>query len=156
MRGPSQDSRALVTLLVLGGVWGSSFLFIKVVVEETSPLELVAGRLFFGALAIALVMALRRTPLPRRPSLLAKVCLMALMSNVVPFLLIAWAEVHIPSGTASVLNSTMPLFTALFAAAFLAEEHLTAARLAGLIAGFLGVVVLTGGDVVHITDSDVL
>ncbi|MBI2914231.1 MAG: DMT family transporter [Chloroflexi bacterium] len=148
--------RASATLLILGGVWGASFLFIKVVVEETSPMELVAGRLLFGALAIGLVMVLRRTPLPRRPSLLGKVCLMALMSNVVPFLLIAWAEVHIASGTASVLNSTMPLFTALFAAAFLAEEHFTAARLAGLMAGFLGVVVLAGSDVVHITDSDVL
>src|SRR3972149_5211682 len=110
--------RALVTLLTLGGVWGASFLFIKVVVEETSPLDLVAGRLFFGALAIALVMALRRVRGRWRPSLLAKVSLMAVLSNVVPFALIAWAEVHIASGTASVLNSTMPLFTALFAAAF--------------------------------------
>jgi len=148
--------RASATLLTLGGVWGASFLFIKVVVEETSPLELVAGRLLFGAVAIVALMALRRTPVPRRPSLLAKVCFMALMSNVIPFFLIAWAEVHIPSGTASVLNSTMPLFTALFAAAFLAEEHLTAARLAGLMAGFLGVAVLTGSDVLRITDSDVL
>ena len=143
-------------MLTLGGVWGASFLFIKVVVEETSPLDLVAGRLFFGALAIALVMALQRVRVRWRPSLLAKVSFMAVLSNVVPFALIAWAEVHIASGTASVLNSTMPLFTALFAAAFLAEEHFTVARLAGLVAGFLGVVVLAGGDVVNIADSSVL
>ncbi len=143
-------------MCALGGVWGASFLFIKVVVEETSPLELVAGRLFFGALAVALVLALRRLPLRWSPALLGKVSLMAVFSNVVPFALIAWAEVHIASGTASVLNSTMPLFTALFAAAFLAEERLTAARVAGLIVGFLGVVVLTGDDVLDITDSSVL
>ena len=148
--------RALVTLFALGGAWGASFLFIKVVVEETSPLDLVVGRLFFGALAVTLVMALRRVPFRRSPTLLAKISLMAIFSNIVPFALIAWAEQHIASGTASVLNSTMPLFTTLFAAAFLAEERFTVGRLAGLMAGFLGVVVLTGGDILKITDSNVL
>jgi len=88
--------------------------------------------------------------------LLPKVAVLALATNVVPFALIGWAEEHIESGLASVLNSTMPLFTAAFAAVVLVEERFTLARLAGLIAGFLGVVVLTGDDAVNITDSDVL
>lgn len=150
------QSRAPAVLLALGGVWGASFLFIKVAVDEISPLELASGRIFFGALAVVLVMAIRRKPLRYDPSLLAKVAFMGLFSNVVPFTLIAWAEVHIDSGVASVLNSTMPLFTALFAAAILAEEHFTVGRLAGLMVGFLGVVALSGGDILRITDSDVL
>lgn len=149
-------SRAPVVLIALGGVWGASFLFIKVAVDEIAPLEVAGGRLFFGALAVVLVMAVKRRPVPHSPSLIAKVALMGLLSNVVPFTLIAWAEVHIDSGIASVLNSTMPLFTALFAAAILAEERFTAGRLAGLIVGFLGVVALSGGDILRITDNDVL
>ncbi len=149
-------SRAPIVLIVLGGVWGASFLFIKVAVEEIAPAEVAGGRLFFGAVAVVLVMVFQRRPVPHSPSLIAKVALMGLLSNVVPFTLIAWAEVHIDSGIASVLNSTMPLFTALVAAAVLAEERFTAGRLAGLAVGFLGVVALAGGDILRITDNDVL
>ena len=153
---PNVRPKALLALLALGATWGASFLFIKVIVEETSPLEVAQGRMFFGALAVGAVLAVRRTRPRWERSLWAKVAVWTLVTVVIPFILIAWAEQHIASGTASVLNSTMPLFTALFAAAFLAEEHLTAARLAGLMAGLLGVVVLAGSDVVRITDSDVL
>lgn len=148
--------RAPAVLLALGGVWGASFLFIKVSVDEIPPLEVAGGRIFFGALAVVVVMVIQRKPLPHSPALIAKVALMALFANVVPFTLIAWAEVHIDSGIASVLNSTMPLFTALFAAAFLTEERFTTGRLAGLAVGFVGVVVLSEGNILEITDSDVL
>lgn len=148
--------RAFLTLLGLGGVWGASFLFIKVVVEETSPLEVVLGRLFFGALVLVAVLALRRAPLGWSSALWAKAAVMALLANVIPFALISWAEVHIASGTASVLNSSMPLFTSLFAALFLAEERFTLVRLGGLLLGFLGVIVLTGGDVLNLADAGVL
>ncbi len=84
------------------------------------------------------------------------VAVWALVGIVIPFILIAWAEEHIDSGTASVLNSSMPLFTVLFAAIFLIEEQLTPARVAGLGIGFVGVIVLTGGDVYDLRDSAVL
>ena len=153
--GP-RNSRALAVLVVLGCVWGASFLFIKVIVDEVSALELVLGRLFFGAVTVLSFMRVRRLRLQWTPSLLPKVAGLALATNVVPFALIGWAEENIESGVASVLNSTMPLFTATFAAVVLAEERLTPARMIGLITGFFGVVVLTGDDVLRITDSDVL
>lgn len=149
-------ARPLLVLLALGATWGASFLFIKVIVDETSPLEVAEGRLFLGALAVAVVLAVRRTRLPLRPSLWLRVTAWSLPGVVVPFILIAWAEEHIATGTASVLNSTMPLFTAVFAAAVLAEERFTPARALGLLAGFLGVVVLTGGDIYDVSDSSVL
>lgn len=148
--------RALLTLLALGGVWGASFLFIKVVVEETSPLEVVLGRLLFGAVVVLAFLALKGGLRDWTPSLWAKAAVMALLANVLPFALIAWAEVHIESGTASVLNSSMPLFTSLFAAVFLTEEQFSPGRLAGLVVGFLGVAVLTGGDVLDIGRASVL
>ncbi len=150
------NPKALLILLALGATWGASFLFIKVIVEETSALEVAEGRMFFGALAVGAVMAMRRTRLRWPPSLWFRVAVWALVGIVVPFILIAWAEEHIASGTASVLNSTMPLFTTLFAAIFLMEEQLTPVRGAGLVVGFVGVVVLTGGDIYDFSDSSVL
>jgi drug/metabolite transporter (DMT)-like permease len=148
--------KALLALLALGATWGASFLFIKVIVDETSSLEVAEGRMFFGALAVGVVIVMRKMPLRRPPALWFKVAVWALVGVVVPFILIAWAEEHIASGTASVLNSSMPLFTMLFAAIFLIEEQLTPARVAGLGIGFVGVIVLTGGDVYDLRDSTVL
>jgi drug/metabolite transporter (DMT)-like permease len=148
--------RALGVLLLLGCVWGASFLFIKVVVEETSPLALVQARITFGALAAVALMALGRRPFEVSPRLWAKVAVVAVLTNIVPWLLISWGEIHIESGTASVLNSTMPLFTAFFAGLILVDERLTWVRLSGLALGFVGVVVLAGGDIIDVTDSSVV
>jgi drug/metabolite transporter (DMT)-like permease len=151
------NSRSLAVLLILGSVWGASFLFIKVVVEEISPLALVQGRITFGALAIVAVMAFnRRRSAGIRPRLWAPVAGLAVLNNIVPFLLISWSEVHIESGRAAVLNSTMPLFTALFASLILTDERLTWLRLSGLLMGFLGVAILAGGDNTDVTRSSVL
>lgn len=81
---------------------------------------------------------------------------MALFSNVVPFALIALGEEHISSGNASILNATVPIFTAVIAAAVLSEEYLTAGRIGGLILGLIGVGVLTGEDVLDVTNANVL
>lgn len=143
-------------LLIIGGIWGSSFLFIKVLVDEVSPLEVVMGRLFFGMLAIAAWVIWRRQPLGVTPVLAAKVALLAVISNIAPFGLIAWGEEHIDSGIAAVLNSTMPIFTSVLAAVFLTEEQFTVGRLGGLLLGFAGVIALTGDDILDITDESVL
>lgn len=146
----------VAVLVALGCVWGTSFLFIKIIVEEVSPLELVLGRLFFGSLAVHLVIRLRRLRIDRSPSMLGKVAVMALVSNVTPFALIAWAETRIDSGVTSVLNSSMPLWAALFAAVVLVEEHFTLSRIAGLLTGLAGVAALAGGDVLNIAEGSVV
>ena len=60
--------KALLALLALGAIWGASFLFIKVIVDETSALEVAEGRMFFGALAVGVVIAMRKCPFAVRPS----------------------------------------------------------------------------------------
>jgi len=144
------------TLLALGVVWGTSFVFIKVIVDEIAPLELVTARMFLGAIVVLLMLVYLRRPVRRDAAFWARVSVLAVVSNVIPFALIAWAEQHIDSGVTSVLNSTMPLFTALVAAAVLIEEEFTLGRVLGLCAGVAGVAVLAGSDIVHVTDSDVL
>jgi drug/metabolite transporter (DMT)-like permease len=150
------QQRAAPVLLALGFTWGCSFLFIKVLLDNTGPLEIALGRTALGAIAVAVYMAVSRRPWRASPRLVARVSVMAVLNNVLPFVMIAWAEQHITSGTASILNATVPIFTALVAVALLEEERLTPARLGGLALAFCGVGVLTGSDIVHVTDSNVL
>ena len=144
MSSTGRPVRAVPTLFALGGIWGGSFLFIKVIVEETGPLEVVAGRVFFGMLAVAAYVVVTRHRVIVTPRLLARVSVLAVLANIMPFALISWGEQHIDSGTASVLNAMVPIFTAVVAAVALDEEHFTRARLGGLFLGFIGVAVLTG------------
>lgn len=131
---------------VLGLVWGSSFLWIKIAVAETGPFTLVAFRLLFGALGLLAVMSTQKTRLPRDRRTLLAYGFMGVFNTALPFVLITWGEQHIDSSLASILNGTVPLFTILFAHLWLADEKITAARLAGLVLGFVGIVVLVSRD----------
>jgi drug/metabolite transporter (DMT)-like permease len=150
-----RTGRAIPVLVALGSTWGSSFLFIKVVLDHTGPAEVAFGRAFLGFLAITSFFLVTRRDFAPSRSLVLRVAAMALMGNVVPFLLIASAETRIASGTASVLNATVPIFTTMIAVALLEEETLTPTRVFGLVLALFGVVVLTGADIADL-GSDVL
>jgi drug/metabolite transporter (DMT)-like permease len=115
-----------------------------------SPAMLVASRIGLAALAVTAVLAFQRRMPPLGRSLLAATVVYALLDSVLPYTFIAWAEQSIDSGMAAVLMSTMPLFTAVFAAATLPDERLSFVKLAGLGAGFVGVVVLAGPDALDV------
>jgi drug/metabolite transporter (DMT)-like permease len=108
-------------LTLLAAIWCSSFMFIKLALEGFHPLQIVAGQLLLGAMAmLSFVLAARlRVPFEEWRSL----AVMAIVAGVLPFTLITWSEEHITSGAAAILNSTAPLFTALFASALLAGER---------------------------------
>ena len=152
----SRTARALPVLFGLGVVWGASFLFIKVWVEDAGPLELVFARLGFGLLAVLTYVAVTRTRITVGSAVLVQVSLVSIIGNIIPFGLIAWGEEHISSGTASILNAMVPIFTAVIAAAALDEERFTPPRMLGLLLGFVGVGVLTGEDALDVTSSSVL
>ena len=152
----ASDPRVHLALLIVGVISGASFLMMKVLLDDISPIEVVAGRLFFGALAIGLFMLWRRLPLRVTPMLLLRVSVVAVVANVVGYGLVVWGEDQSDSGITGVLISTMPIFTAILAAIFLAGEKITPLRSAGIALGFAGVLALTGDDIVKVTDSDVL
>jgi drug/metabolite transporter (DMT)-like permease len=128
----------------LATVWGASFLFIKVGLEGLSPAQVALARAGFGALGLAVVLVVRRRPLPRDPALWGHLAVVSVLLCVGPFLLFSWAEQYIPSGLASIFNATTPLLTMLFAAATLPAERLTRPRAVGLLLGFAGVLTLVG------------
>lgn len=132
--------------LLLGLVWGSSFFWIKIAVQEVGPFTLVAFRLLFGALALLVVVAGRRPGIPQSKRLWAIMAVLGTTNTALPFVLISWGEQFIESAVASILNATVPLFTMMIAHVFLQDERLTPGKGLGLVAGFSGVVLLFGRD----------
>jgi drug/metabolite transporter (DMT)-like permease len=156
MHGRARDWAAF---WLLGLIWGSSFLWIKLAVEDISAVLLVALRLFFGLVGLG-AYALWRRPafqLPRDGRRWGQYLFMGLVNTALPIALISWSEETIASGLAAILNATVPLFTLVLAHFALHDEKITPVRVLGLTMGFLGVVVVTlpellaeglGGDVV--------
>lgn len=134
-------------LLALAAIWGSSFMFIKVAVEEVTPGVVVFGRVFVATLvllpAVPLMIGWRRlwTDLRRYVYPLA---VLGIFNASLPFWLLAWSEKRLDSGLAAVLQASTPLFTALVAFGFSRSDRVTGARLIGVVVGFLGVALLVG------------
>ena len=127
--------------ILLGLIWGSTYTWVKIGVQEMSPLTLVALRLFFASLGFLLFYLIKKPVFPKR-SFLALFLGLGLLNVVIPFVLISWSEQYISSGLASILNSSQPLFTIILAPLFVSEERITLPRILGLILGFSGVIVL--------------
>lgn len=141
-RSPGEIGNWIVFGL-LGLFWGTSYLFIKIGVETLPTFTLIAGRLGIGSLLLAAVVYSRRVPLPRDRRTYGHLLMLALINIVVPFTLITWGERSIESALAAILNSSVPLFTIVFAALLFHDEPITVNRLVGLLVGFGGVVLLT-------------
>ncbi len=130
--------------VLLACAWGSSYLFIKIGVATLPVFSLVAWRLVFGTAFLVLAILAMRVPLPRDPRLVGRLAVLSVVNIVVPFALITWAEQSIDSGLASILNATTPFFTLLLSVLVL-HDRMTGIRLAGLVVGFVGVVVISSG-----------
>ena len=136
-------------LFLLAAIWGASYLFIKLAVEDIEPAPMMAARtLVAGAiLASYLVLTLGRERTVRelraswRPALF-----LGAVNAAIPFWLVGWGEKHIDSSVAGIAQSTVPIFTFLVAARFVPGEHVGALRVLGIALGFLGVAVLAGLD----------
>jgi len=132
--------------LGLSLLWGSSFMWIKIAVGDVGPLALVGWRVLFGALGLAVILAARRQQFPRDGRTWRNLILLGLINTAVPFALIAYGEQTVDSAVASVLNSTVPLFTLIIAHFALADERMTGQRVLGLAVGFVGVLLLISRD----------
>jgi drug/metabolite transporter (DMT)-like permease len=138
--------RSWGAFLLLGSIWGSSFLWIKIALDELGPFTLVGFRLLFGALGMLLVLLVRRPAFPRDSKTWLMLALMGLTNTALPFVLISWGEIMIDSSVASILNSTTPLFTLVIAHFFLSDERMTVPRALGLVLGFVGILLLFSRD----------
>lgn len=138
------QTRYLSVLMLLGALWGASFLFIKIGVQEMPPETLVAIRLVVGAAVLTAALYARGLRMPASLRTWGDLAFVGVFGMVVPYVLITWGEQHIASGMASILNATMPLFTVLLTYVWTREEQLSGLRLIGVLVGFVGVLIAVG------------
>ncbi|MFL5642011.1 MAG: DMT family transporter [Chloroflexota bacterium] len=132
-----------LAFLALGLMWGSSYLFIKLAVDDFGTFTLVSLRLLVGAALLWIVIRLAHQPLPHEPRMYGHLLVMAVVNITIPFLLITWAEQSVDSSLAAILTSPVPLFAIVLSSLFLADEPIRVNGVAGLIVGFVGVIIIT-------------
>jgi drug/metabolite transporter (DMT)-like permease len=134
--------RDLVDLVLLGAIWGASFLFMRIAAPSFGPVALVEVRMLIGGLFLLPLLALRRG-LPALRTHAARIALVGVLNSTLPFLLITYAMLTLTTAMGSVLNATVPMWTALVAALWL-REHPRPSQWLGLAVGAAGVLVLVG------------
>lgn len=139
------ERRALFLLLILAALWGSSYMFIKIGLDDLSPAGVVFARTALGALVL-LPIALRRHAFRGIRPLLGLGAGLAAIQVAAPFLLISYGEERISSSLAGILVASAPIFTALLAPALDRDERSSGLALAGIVVGLAGVALILGVD----------
>lgn len=131
--------------IVLAITWGTSFLFIKIGLWTLQPLTLVSFRLLIGSIGLLIILRLSKQQIPRDRQVWRNLAILGAINTAIPFVLITWAESGeggIESAVAAVLNSAVPLFTIVITGVILQIEEVTVGRVAGLLVGFFGVILM--------------
>lgn len=139
------SARVWGLLLFLSVLWGGSFLFVGIAVAELPPVTLVFVRVVVAAAVLAAALRAGGLVFPTDRASLVDLTVMGILNNVVPFVLIVWAQKTVPAGLASIFNATTPIF-AVVLTHLLTDEKATATKLAGVVLGLVGVAVLVGFD----------
>lgn len=131
-----------IIFILLGAIWSSSFMWIKIGLQEVGPTTLVAFRVLFGFLFCAIVVLIQRIRILRDFKSWLPLLLLGITNQAIPFFLISWGEQTIDSSVAAILDATVPLFTIVIAHFMLSDDKMTIAKVTGLLTGFVGVIVL--------------
>jgi drug/metabolite transporter (DMT)-like permease len=155
-RNPTMGAVEWILLLILSILWGGSFFFAKLGVSALPPLVVVFLRVAIAAATLVAALVALGRPLPKGARLWAALAAMGLFNNVIPFALIFWAQTHIPSGLAAIINATTPLFSTVVAQLAAGQERLTPGRGGGVIVGVAGVAAMMAPNLAEGRDSDIL
>lgn len=139
------SKRDLVMLLALAGIWGFTFFFIELAIESLTPLWLVSVRTITGFVVLLAFAATRRVTPPRGRTLWGHIAVVAILGNVVPWTLVAWAQESITSSLTAVIYSLIPAMTLLMSV-MVALERFTTRKVGGLLLALIGTIVVTGVD----------
>lgn len=140
----SMSATQWILLLTLSLVWGGSYFFVGVAVDDLPPLTIVLCRVGLASIALLIFLACSGQSMPTDRRVWAAFFIMGLLNNAIPFSLIVWGQTHVSAGQASILNATTPIFTVIAAHVFTRDEKMKWRHLAGIALGFAGVVVLMG------------
>jgi drug/metabolite transporter (DMT)-like permease len=142
MEYPHLKSKHWFVFILLGLIWSSSFMWIKIALTEVDPVTLVAFRVLFGLLFGIAIIVLQKIKVPNKFSEWLPLIILGFTNLALPFFLISWGEKSVDSSVAAILDATVPLFTIFLAHFLLKDDRLNINKIIGLIVGFLGVIVL--------------
>ena len=128
----------------LGILWGASFLFVEVLLDLINPFLIVYFRVSIASVILVLYLYLSKTKFKVTNKIVYNLFIMALLNNVVPFLLIAYGQQTTTGGLASILNANTSLITILLASMFISYEKLTVNRILGVLIGLFGIIIAVG------------
>src|SRR5438876_2115514 len=134
--------KARVVWLILCGIWGSTWLFIKLGLADLPPLTFAGIRFIIAASILFSIIAIRRQPLPRKRNDWLLLAVTGVLSFSLNYGLLFWGEQYISSGLASLLQATIPAFGLVIAHFYLPSERMTAAKVVGVLMGIGGVAVI--------------
>ena len=135
-------------LIALSVLWGGSFFFAEVALQQFAPLTIVTLRVTISALVLCAFVLLARYPLPGSWRVWLAFLGLGVINNAIPFSLIVWGQSGISSSLASILNAATPIFTVIVAGLFLKDEPVTVAKIVGVLLGLCGVAILIGPEAV--------
>ena len=133
-----------VMLVVLSILWGTSFIFTEIALEDFRPLTIATLRVSGAASVLWIYLLIIGAEIPRSLSIWGAFLIMGIVNNAIPFAAIIFAQTLISASLASILNSTAPLFTVVLAGILLSDERITTSRIFAVNLGFIGVVVMIG------------
>ncbi|MBT3931232.1 MAG: DMT family transporter [Rhodospirillaceae bacterium] len=133
-----------ILLFILGGVWGGTFFFNAIAIPEIPPLVVIFFRVAIASSILWVVVLAGGIKVPRDATTWVDLVIMAALNSALPFFLIAWGQVHIASGLASIMIGTTPLFAVVTAHFMTSDEKMSPGKVLGVLAGLVGVVVLIG------------
>ena len=131
-------------IILLGTLWGSSFFFIEFLLEMLSPFLIVYLRVALAAILLLFILFIKQVKVSLNVSLIFNLFIMAMLNNVLPFLLIAYGQQSVTGGLASILNANTSLLTILIAPFLIPSEKLSFNRVSGAIIGIFGVIIAVG------------
>jgi drug/metabolite transporter (DMT)-like permease len=134
----------LPAYIALGLVWGCSFIFIKLGLEFLTPFVVAFGRCALGAITLLIVVKIKKIKLPSDKQIWFKLWVVSMLLNVIPGILFAYAEVHVTSVLAGIINAATPLATLVVMLIAFREEKVKVEQIQGLIVGGIGVLVVLG------------
>src|SRR5262245_25438406 len=134
--------KARIVWLILCGIWGSTWLFIKLGLADLPPLTFAGIRFVFAALILTIIVLARGVRWPRSRHDWLIIAIVGFLQFTLNYGLVFWGEQYISSGLAAVLQSTFPAFGLVIAHLYLPYERMTPAKVAGVLLGVLGVAVI--------------
>ena len=137
-----EKRKNILLLILLGCIWGSNFLFIRIGVRDIKPMTFTSLRLFIATLVFYIVLKLTGKNLRIPKELIPLLILTGIVDAAIPHFLIAWGEQYVESGVTSLILATSPFFTLIIAHFLLQDEKITMLKLFGIGIGFFGVFVL--------------